>query len=92
MPWARFGDTLLLKNSDRAGVSRFLNGLQIFHLAVSLGGTESLAEHPRSMTHSDMTEVDLDRCGISDSMVRLPVGLESSDDLVEDLMAVLKVV
>ena len=44
------------------------------------------------MTHSDMTEVDLDRCGISDSMVRLSVGFESSDDLVEDLMAALKVV
>ena len=84
--------TLLLKNSDRTGAFRFLDNLQIFHLAVSLGGTESLAEHPRSMTHSDMTEVDLDRCGISDSMVRLSVGLESSDDLVEDLMAALKVV
>ena len=44
------------------------------------------------MTHSDMSEEDLDRCGISESMFRLSVGLESSDDLVEDLMAVLKVV
>ena len=44
------------------------------------------------MTHSDMSEEDLDRCGISDSMVRLSVGLESSDDLVEDLMTALKVV
>ena len=84
--------TLLLKNTDRAGAYRFLDHLQIFHLAVSLGGTESLAEHPRSMTHSDMSEEDLDRCGISDSMVRLSVGLESSDYLVEDLMAALKVV
>ena len=84
--------TLLLKNTDQAGAYRFLDHLQIFHLAVSLGGTESLAEHPRSMTHSDMSEEDLDRCGISESMVRLSVGLESSDDLVEDLMAALKVV
>ena len=44
------------------------------------------------MTHNDMSEEDLDRCGISDSMVRLSVGLESSDDLIEDLMAALKVV
>ena len=44
------------------------------------------------MTHSDMSEEDLDRCGISESMVRLSFGLESSNDLIEDLMAALKVV
>ena len=84
--------TLMLKNTYQAGAYRFLDHLQIFQLAVSLGGTESLAEHPRSMTHSDMSEEDLDRCGISDSIVQLSVGLESSDDLIEYLMAALKVV
>ena len=44
------------------------------------------------MTKSDMSEEDLGRCGISDTMVRLSVGLESSDELIEDLMATLKVV
>ena len=82
--------TLLLKNSDRADAFRFLDSLQIFHLAVSHGGTKSMVEHPRSMTQIDMTSEVRDRCGIWDSMVRLSVGLESSDNLVEDLLGTLE--
>ncbi|MCK6595041.1 MAG: PLP-dependent aspartate aminotransferase family protein [Bacteriovoracaceae bacterium] len=77
--------TFYLKNDSREKAFKFLNGLEICHLAVSLGGTESLIEHPRSMTHSDMTLEDLDRAEISEGMIRLSVGLESSDDLIEDL-------
>lgn len=77
--------TVYLKDTDRQGAFRFLDNVHIFHLAVSLGGTESLTEHPRSMTHSDMTPEDLDRCGITESMVRLSVGLESSEDLICDI-------
>jgi methionine-gamma-lyase len=68
---------------------RFLDAVRICHLAVSLGGTESLIEHPRSMTHSDMSPEDLDRAGITENLIRLSVGLESSDDLIADLLAAL---
>jgi methionine-gamma-lyase len=63
----------------------FLNALKLFKLAVSLGGTESLAEHPATMTHSDV-ELD-DRCGvgITDKMIRLSIGVEYPNDLISDL-------
>jgi len=62
-----------------------LDRLRVFNLAVSLGGIESLAEHPGTMTHSDMTPEQRHAAGISDSMIRLSVGLEDAQDLVEDL-------
>ncbi len=64
---------------------RFLNGLQLFHLAVSLGGTESLAEHPASMTHSDVDPEERQEMGITDKMVRLSIGVEHPEDLIADL-------
>jgi methionine-gamma-lyase len=69
---------------------RVLDAVHLCHLAVSLGGTEALIEHPRSMTHSDMTREDLDRCGITEAMIRLSVGLESSDDVIQDLCQALE--
>jgi methionine-gamma-lyase len=77
--------TFFLKDERREAAYRFLDAVKVSHLAVSLGGTESLIEHPRTMTHSDMTDEALDRCHISDAMVRLSVGLESSGDLIHDL-------
>lgn len=74
-----------LKNNTRDAAYRFLDSLKIFHLAVSLGGTESLIQHPRSMTHSDMTPQDLDRAEIHEGLIRISVGLESSDDLIDDI-------
>lgn len=79
-----------LKDDSRKAAFKFLNNLQVCHLAVSLGGTESLIEHPRSMTHSDMSLDDLNRAGITEGMIRLSVGLESSDDLIADLESALK--
>ncbi len=79
-----------LKDGRRETAFRFLDALEICHLAVSLGGTESLIEHPRSMTHSDMSPEDQDRCGITDAMIRLSVGLESSEDLIKDLFRALE--
>jgi methionine-gamma-lyase len=81
--------TFHLRDKRRAAAYRFLNAVRIPHLAVSLGGTESLIEHPRTMTHSDLSREALDRCGITDSMIRLSVGLESSDDLIRDLSSAL---
>lgn len=64
---------------------RFLNALQLVKLAVSLGGTESLAEHPASMTHADVAPEQQRRLGIGAGMVRLSVGIEHPDDLIADL-------
>ncbi len=64
---------------------RFLNALELFHLAVSLGGTESLAEHPASMTHSDVDPEERMEMGITPNMVRLSIGVEHPEDLIADL-------
>jgi methionine-gamma-lyase len=57
---------------------------------VSLGGTESLAEHPASMTHSDVPAEDQARMGITPGMVRLSVGVEHFEDIIEDLKQALQ--
>ncbi|MBI5077423.1 aminotransferase class I/II-fold pyridoxal phosphate-dependent enzyme [Candidatus Falkowbacteria bacterium] len=82
--------TFDLKAGTMEAAYKFLDAVEICHLAVSLGGTESLIEHPRTMTHSDMTEEDLDLCGITNAMVRLSIGLENSDDLIADIFNALK--
>jgi methionine-gamma-lyase len=64
---------------------RFLNALELIHLAVSLGGTESLAEHPATMTHSDVDPEERIELGITGQMIRLSVGVEHPDDLIADL-------
>jgi methionine-gamma-lyase len=70
----------------------FLNALQIFKLAVSLGGTESLASHPAAMTHSGIPVDVRNRIGILDTTIRLSVGIEHPDDLVADLTQALAAV
>ena len=64
---------------------RFLNALQLIKLAVSLGGTESLAEHPGTMTHSDITLDEQREMGITPQMIRLSIGVEDPQDLMADL-------
>ncbi|MQW67910.1 cystathionine gamma-synthase family protein [Sinorhizobium medicae] len=64
---------------------RFLNALQIFKLAVSLGGTESLASHPAAMTHSGVPIEVRARIGVLESTIRLSIGIEHPDDLVADV-------
>jgi len=63
----------------------FLNRVKVCHLAVSLGGTESLIEHPKTMTHSELDEQQMAEHGITDGLIRLSVGLENPDDLIADL-------
>ena len=63
----------------------FLNALRIFKLAVSLGGTESLASHPASTTHSGVPKEVRDRIGVSEATIRLSIGIEHADDIVADL-------
>ncbi len=62
-----------------------LNRLQVIKLAVSLGGTETLASHPASMTHSDIPREEQLRLGITPALIRLSIGVENPDDLIADL-------
>ncbi len=64
---------------------RFLNALSLFKQAVSLGGTESLASHPGSTTHSGVPQAVRQRIGITDATVRLSIGIENAGDLIEDI-------
>ena len=66
-------------------VNSFLRNIQVFSLAESLGGVDSLAEHPGTMSHASMPEDFRKRVGITDDLIRLSVGLENIDDLKEDL-------
>jgi len=70
---------------DRSLAFRILNHLQIFKLAVSLGGTESLICHPASTTHSGVPVEARSKSGVTEGLIRLSVGLEHPDDLVRDL-------
>ncbi|XP_034289096.1 cystathionine gamma-lyase [Pantherophis guttatus] len=70
--------------------SRFLKSLKLFTLAESLGGYESLAEHPAIMTHASVPKEDREVLGISDTLIRISIGLEDSEDLLEDLDQALK--
>lgn len=66
---------------------RFLGGLELFTLAESLGGVESLVEHPAIMTHASVEPEIRARLGIGDGLIRLSVGIEHADDLLADLAA-----
>ncbi|MFL5188806.1 MAG: PLP-dependent transferase, partial [Microvirga sp.] len=72
-------------NGGEAEAFRVLNALQVFKLAVSLGGTESLISHPASTTHSGVPKATRDRLGVSDATIRVSIGIEHPDDLVADL-------
>ncbi|WP_319372257.1 methionine gamma-lyase [uncultured Ilyobacter sp.] len=73
-----------LKGGLEAGKT-LLNNLELCTLAVSLGDTETLIQHPASMTHSPYTREERLAAGITDGLVRISVGLENSDDIIEDL-------
>jgi cystathionine gamma-lyase len=68
----------------------FLERCEVFALAESLGGVESLIEHPASMTHSSVPHAERDALGISDALCRLSVGIEDVRDLQADLTSALK--
>lgn len=68
----------------------FLCGLEIFALAESLGGVASLAEHPATMSHASMPQKHREEAGITDDLVRLSIGLENVDDLIDDLRQALE--
>ena len=83
--------SLLLKGGE-AECFRFLDSLKIAKLAVSLGGTETLASHPASMTHLSVAEGRRAELGISDNLVRISIGIEDPDDLIADFEQALEAV
>ena len=76
--------TVVLK-TDLEGTRRFLENTHLFALAESLGGVESLIDHPAIMTHASVPKEMREQLGISDSLVRLSVGVEGVRDLIDDL-------
>jgi len=81
--------TFWLKGSIQES-RKFLENLQIFSLAESLGGVESLANHPAIMTHASVPPENRKKLGIHDNMIRLSCGIEDEDDLIADLKRALK--
>ncbi len=82
-----FGGMLsfVLKGNRQEDAFRTLEKLKVFSLAESLGGVESLAGHPASMTHASIPPEERAKTGLSDSLIRLSVGIEDVEDLIEDL-------
>jgi len=76
--------TITLK-TDLEGTKRFLENTELFALAESLGGVESLINHPALMTHASVPREQRDALGVTDSLVRLSVGIEDVRDLIDDL-------
>jgi cystathionine gamma-synthase len=77
-------------NGGESVVRKFVESLQLFSLAESLGGVESLVCHPPSMTHAPVSKEDLAKAGIKENLLRLSVGLEDADDLVADILGALE--
>lgn len=81
-----FGGIVTIEvDGDGAAAARVADRLQLFQLAPSLGGTESLVTQPRTTTHHDLPDSERARRGINDGMLRLSIGLEDAADLIADL-------
>jgi cystathionine gamma-lyase len=78
-----------LKDNSIAAATKVLSGTQLFSLAESLGGVESLIGHPATMTHASIPKVEREKTGVVDSLIRLSIGIEDADDLIADLRAAL---
>ena len=73
-----------IKGGEKDAV-KFLESLELFSLAESLGGVESLIEHPALMTHASITKEEREQAGIKDSLIRVSIGVEDKSDLINDL-------
>lgn len=73
-----------IKGGYSAGVN-FMNNVKLFSLVTTLGNVDSLVQHPASMSHINVTPADRQKAGITDGLVRLSVGIENSNDLIDDL-------
>jgi cystathionine beta-lyase len=74
-----------LKGNQLADAQKVATNTKLFSLAESLGGVESLIGHPASMTHAAIPAVEIEKSGVVDSLIRLSIGIEDADDLIEDL-------
>ncbi|MFP2995474.1 cystathionine gamma-synthase [Spongiivirga sp. MCCC 1A20706] len=77
--------SFVTKGNDYDEAIRIVENLKIFTLAESLGGVESLAGHPASMTHASIPKAEREKTGVVDSLIRLSVGIEDVNDLIDDL-------
>jgi cystathionine beta-lyase/cystathionine gamma-synthase len=77
--------SFILKDESLDAAKRFLTGTHLFSLAESLGGVESLVNHPASMTHASIPKSERDRIGVVEGLIRLSVGIEDVDDLLADI-------
>ena len=77
--------SFVTKGNNYDAAIRIVENLKIFTLAESLGGVESLSGHPASMTHASIPRAEREKLGVVDSLIRLSVGIEDVDDLIEDL-------
>ena len=73
------------KGNNYQEAIKIVENLKVFTLAESLGGVESLAGHPASMTHASIPKAEREKTGVVDSLIRLSVGIEDIDDLIADL-------
>lgn len=74
-----------LKNDSKEAAFKFLESTELFSLAESLGGVESLISHPASMTHASIPKEEREKVGVTDSLIRISVGVEDIEDLIADL-------
>ena len=82
--------SITLKDADLAETFRVASSFKVFTLAESLGGVESLINHPTSMTHGSIPKEEREKVGVTDNLLRLSVGVEDIDDLLADLEQALK--
>jgi cystathionine beta-lyase len=82
--------TFTFKSGNKEDAISFLEKVKVFTLAESLGGVESLANHPALMTHASIPEEKRKEIGITDDLVRLSVGVEDIEDLLADIEQALK--
>ena len=88
-----FGGIMSIElNTNLSGTIKFLENIKLFTLAESLGGVESLIEHPAIMTHASIDKATRVELGISDSLIRLSIGIEDSEDLKNALVDALSLI
>jgi cystathionine gamma-lyase/cystathionine beta-lyase/cystathionine gamma-lyase/homocysteine desulfhydrase len=82
---AGFGGMLSFETGSLANASRVLEGVRLCTLGESLGGVETLISHPATMTHASVPDIERNRLGITDGLVRISVGIEDVEDIIDDL-------
>ena len=85
-----FSGMIAVDFGDMEVVKKFLKNIKVFTLAESLGGVESLVNHPATMTHASVPKEEREKYGFTDTLVRLSVGIEDVEDLIEDIEQAVK--